>query len=67
MNQYNEDTVPDFSNLYPGNYAINGINYTTKEEQENILKDFISKINNDVQDIPPEIIKIIDEHFFDLL
>ena len=28
----------------------------TKEEQETILKDFISKITDDVQDVPPEII-----------
>lgn len=40
--------------------------YMTKEEQENILKDFISKIT-DVQDVPPEIIEAVDEHFFDLL
>jgi hypothetical protein len=39
----------------------------TKEEQENILKDFISKITDDMQDIPPEIIEAVDEHFFDLL
>ena len=39
----------------------------TKEEQENILKDFISKITDDVQDVPPEIIEAVDEHFFDLL
>ena len=39
----------------------------TKEEQENILKDFISKITDDVQDVPPEIQEAVDEHFFDLL
>ena len=39
----------------------------TKEEQENILKNFISKITDDVQDVPPEIIEAVDEHFFDLL
>lgn len=39
----------------------------TKEEQENILKDFISKITDDVQDVPPEIIEAVNEHFFDLL
>ena len=39
----------------------------TKEEQENILKDFISKITDGVQDVPPEIIEAVDEHFFDLL
>lgn len=39
----------------------------TKEEQENILKDFISKITDGVQDVPPEIQEAVDEHFFDLL
>lgn len=39
----------------------------TKEEQENILKDFISKITDDVQDVPLEIQEAVDEHFFDLL
>jgi len=46
---------------YPNN------THMTKEEQENILKDFISKITDDVQDVPPEIIEAVDEHFFDLL
>ena len=41
--------------------------HMTKEEQENILKDFISKITDDVQNVPPEIIEAVDEHFFDLL
>lgn len=41
--------------------------YMTKEEQENTLKDFISKITDDVQDVPPEIQEAVDEHFFDLL
>ena len=39
----------------------------TNEDQENILKDFISKITDDVQDVPPEILEAVDEHFFDLL
>lgn len=39
----------------------------TKEEKENILKDFINKMYDDTQDIPPEIIEIVDEHFFEML
>lgn len=38
-----------------------------EEYEENILKDFINKILDDVQDIPPEIMEIVDEYFFEML
>ena len=41
-----------------------------QEYEENILKDFkdfINKILDDVQDIPPEIMEIVDEYFFEML
>lgn len=37
------------------------------EDEEIILKDFINKILDDVQDIPPEIMEIVDEYFFEML
>lgn len=37
------------------------------EDEENILKDFINKVLDDVQDIPPEIMEIVDEYFFEML
>lgn len=37
------------------------------EDEEIILKDFINKILDDVQDIPPEIMEILDEYFFEML
>ena len=38
-----------------------------REDEENILKDFINKVLDDVQDIPPEIMEIVDEYFFEML
>ena len=38
-----------------------------QEYEENILKDFINNILDDVQDIPPEIMEIVDEYFFEML
>ena len=38
-----------------------------QEDEENILKDFINKMLDDVQDIPPEILEIVDEYFFEML
>lgn len=39
----------------------------TQEDKENILKDFINEMFDDVQDVPPEIMEIVDEHFFEML
>lgn len=39
----------------------------TNEDKENILKEFINKIFDDVQEVPSEIQEAVDEHFFDLL
>lgn len=39
----------------------------TQEVKENILKDFINELFDDVQDVPPEIMEIVDEHFFEML
>lgn len=39
----------------------------TQEDKENILKDFINEMFDDVQDIPPEIMEIVDEYFFEML
>ena len=33
-----------------------------QDDEENILKDFINKILDDVQDIPSEILEIVDEY-----
>lgn len=38
-----------------------------QEDGENILKDFINKMLDDVQDIPPEIMEIVDEYFFEMI
>ena len=38
-----------------------------EEYEENILKDFINKMFDDMQDIPPEIMEIVDEYFFEML
>ena len=38
-----------------------------QKDKENILKDFINKILDDVQDIPPKIMEIVDEYFFEML
>ena len=38
-----------------------------QEYEENILKDFIDKMFDDMQDIPPEILEIVDEYFFEML
>lgn len=39
----------------------------TQEDKENILKDFINEMFDDVQDVPPEILGVVDEHFFEML
>lgn len=39
----------------------------TQEDKENILKDFINELFDDVQDVPPEIMEIVDEYFFEML
>lgn len=33
-----------------------------QEDEESILKDFINKIFDDIQDIPLEIMEIVDEY-----
>ena len=38
-----------------------------QEYEENILKDFIDKVFDDMQDIPPEIVEIVDEYFFEMI
>lgn len=38
-----------------------------EEYEETILKDFIDKMFDDMQDIPPEIMEIVDEYFFEML
>ena len=38
-----------------------------QEYEENILEDFIDKILDDMQDIPPEIMEIVDEYFFEMI
>lgn len=38
-----------------------------EEYEENILKDFIDKMFDDMQDISPEIMEIVDEYFFEML
>ena len=35
--------------------------------EESILKEFIDEIFDDIQDIPPEIMEIVDEYFFEIL
>lgn len=39
----------------------------TQEDKENILKEFINEMFDDVQDVPPEIMEIVDEYFFEML
>jgi len=39
----------------------------TQEDKENIFKDFINEMFDDVKDVPPEIMEIVDEYFFDML
>lgn len=39
----------------------------TNEEKEKTLKDFVNKMFEDVKDVPPEIMEIVDEHFFEML
>lgn len=39
----------------------------TQEDKENILKDFINEMFDNVQDVPPEIMEIVDEYFFEML
>ena len=38
-----------------------------QEYEENILEDFIDKMFDDMQDIPPEILEIVDESFFEMI
>ena len=38
-----------------------------EEYEETILKAFIDKMFDDIQDIPPEIMEIVDEYFFEML
>ena len=38
-----------------------------QEYEENILKDFTNNILDDMQDIPPEILEIVDEYFFEMI
>ena len=38
-----------------------------QEYEENILEDFIDKMFDDMQDIPPEIMEIVDEYFFEMI
>ena len=38
-----------------------------QEYEENILKDFIDKVFDDMQDIPSEILEIVDEYFFEMI
>ena len=38
-----------------------------QEDEESIPKDFINEIFDDMQDIPPEILEIVDEYFFEIL
>lgn len=38
-----------------------------QEYEKNILKDFINNILDDVQDIPPDIMEIVDKYFFEML
>lgn len=38
-----------------------------EEYEKPILKDFIDKMFDDMQDIPPEIMEIVDEYFFEML
>lgn len=35
--------------------------------EESILKEFIDEIFDDIQDISPEIMEIVDEYFFEIL
>ena len=39
----------------------------TQEDKKNILKDFINEMFDDVQNVPPEIMEIVDEYFFEML
>ena len=38
-----------------------------QEDEESILKDLSNEIFDDMQDIPPEILEIVDEYFFEIL
>jgi len=38
-----------------------------KEEKEQILNDFVSKLVNNQKDIPEDIQVIVNEHFWELL
>lgn len=38
-----------------------------QEDKDNILTEFINKMFEDVQDIPPEILEAVDKYFFEML
>ena len=38
-----------------------------QEYEENILEEFIDTMFDDMQDIPPEIMEIVDEYFFEMI
>ena len=38
-----------------------------QKDEESIPKDFINEIFDNLQDIPPEIMEIVDEYFFEML
>ena len=38
-----------------------------QEDEESIPKDFINEIFDNLQDIPSEIMEIVDEYFFEML
>ena len=38
-----------------------------QEDEESIPKDFINEIFDNLQYIPPEIMEIVDEYFFEML
>ena len=38
-----------------------------QEDEESIPKDFINEIFDNLQGIPPEIMEIVDEYFFEML
>lgn len=39
----------------------------TQEDKENILTEFVNKMFEDIQDTPPEILEVVDKHFFEML
>ena len=39
----------------------------TQEDKDNILTEFFNKMFEDIKDVPPEILEVVDEHFFEML